>query len=106
MTKLTLRGRVLLVLLALTAGVALADAHPLPAQSTGCVAYDRNFEPRACTFLESHGQCLWNALDSYYACVDEHPGLLGRLGCEVGAQFDVFACNLALPWRVIKTILQ
>jgi hypothetical protein len=76
----------------------------LPAQTTGCIAVDRNDQPRSCTFVEEHGGCLWNALDSYYTCSENASDFWEHLACELGVQFDLLACNLGLPWRLLKSI--
>lgn len=88
----------------ITLGV-LVSAQGAPAQSTGCFAVDQNDQPRKCTFLEEHGACLWAALDSYEACREGVDGFLDAIACELGVQVDLLACNLALPWRLIDTIL-
>jgi hypothetical protein len=85
--------------------LVVLPARRLPAQDTSCQAVDMDDMPRPCTFLEEHGACLWYALDSYYMCRDGSDGFLSRLGCEVGVQVDLLACNLSLPWRVIESIL-
>jgi hypothetical protein len=88
-------------------GVAfMAPAQELPAQSTSCVAVDQHDQPRPCTFLEAHGGCLWNALDSYYSCTEDSGSLAARLGCEIGVQIDLLACNVAAPLTLLKTILR
>jgi hypothetical protein len=84
---------------------ALIPAEKAPAQSTSCIAVDQNDQPRECTFLEEHGQCLWNALDSYDMCREDSESLFGRLTCELAVQVDLFACNMSLPWRLIESIL-
>jgi hypothetical protein len=88
-------------------GVAvMAPTQELPAQSTDCVAVDQNDQPRACTFLEEHGSCLWNALDSFGSCEDTAGSLAGLVGCHVAVQIDLLACNLATPLTLLKTILR
>jgi hypothetical protein len=82
----------------------LLPAQRLPAQDTQCIAVDRYDMPRDCTFLEEHGACLWNSLDSYGACLDEGDGFWDRMACEVGVQVDLLACNLGLPWTLLKSI--
>jgi hypothetical protein len=78
----------------------------LPAQDeTGCIAVDKHGMPRDCTFLEEHGACLWNALDSYDTCREDSDGFLDRAGCEIGVQVDLLACNLGMPVRLIKSLL-
>jgi hypothetical protein len=84
----------------------LIPSQGLPAQSTGCTAVDKYDQPRACTFLEEHGACLWNALDSYDTCQDLADGFFDRVGCELGVQVDLLACNLSLPWRILRTLLE
>ena len=93
--------------IALLLGIGLClPAQELPAQNAGgCSAVDINDLPRNCTFLEEHGGCLWNALDSYGGCRGESVGFLGRVSCEVGVQVDLLACNLGLPWRLLRTII-
>ena len=83
----------------------LLPARALPAQSVGCPAVDLHDMPRDCTFLEEHGACLWYALDSYEACRAESNGFWDRAACEVGVQVDLLACNVSIPWRLIKTII-
>ena len=83
----------------------LMPAQALPAQDTGCIAVDMDDMPRDCTFLEEHGACLWNALDSYEACKDYADGFLDHAGCEIGVQVDLLACNFGLPWRLLKAIV-
>ena len=82
----------------------LAPTRQLPAQDVGCMAVDQYDMPRSCTFLEEHGACLWNALDSYGGCKDGADGFLDNLGCELGIQVDLLACNLGLPWRLIQSV--
>lgn len=77
----------------------------LPAQDTACSAVDRDDQPRPCTFLEEHGGCLWYALDSYYSCKEDADGFLDHAACELGVQVDLLACNLGLPWRLIKSVI-
>lgn len=76
----------------------------LPAEEVGCIAVDSNDMPRACTFLEEHGACLWYALDSYDSCKVGADGLLERTLCEIGVQVDLLACNFELPWRLIDSV--
>ena len=83
----------------------LLPAQRLPAQEEGCIAVDRHDLPRPCTFLEEHGGCLWNAFESYDACKEDADGLFQHLACELGVQVDLLACNLGLPWRLIKSII-
>ena len=83
----------------------LLPANDLPAQDTGCIAVDRNDRPRDCTFLEEHGACLWNALDSYDACSGGADGFFEHVACELGVQVDLLACNFGLPWRLLRTII-
>jgi hypothetical protein len=92
------------VVLLLGLGVFLPTQR-LPAQDTQCIAVDRYDQPRDCTFLEEHGACLWNAFDSYYTCIDESDGFWDRAACEMGIQVDLFACNMGIPWRLIKTVI-
>ena len=83
----------------------LLPAQELPAQSTGCIAVDQFDMPRDCTFLEEHGACLWNALDSRDTCKDVADGFWDNAVCEVGVQVDLLACNLGLPWRLLRSII-
>ena len=76
------------------------------AQSTECLAVDQREMPRACTFLEEHGMCLTNALDSYDQCVKDADTFYDRTVCELGVQVDLFACNIMLPWTLLKPILR
>ena len=93
------------IILLLGLGVLL-PAQELPAQDeTGCIAVDQNDMPRDCTFLEEHGACLWNALDSYATCRDWASGFLDRAACEISVQVDLLACNLGMPVRLIKSLL-
>ncbi len=93
------------IILLLGLGVLL-PAQELPAQDeTGCIAVDQNDMPRDCTFLEEHGACLWNALDSYATCRDWADGFLDRAACEISVQVDLLACNLGMPVRLIKSLL-
>lgn len=84
----------------------LLPTRDLPAQEAGCEAVDMNDMPRPCTFLEEHGACLWYALDSHDACVEGADGFWEHAGCEVGVQVDLLACNLGLPWRLLKSIIE
>ena len=87
-------------------GLAVLSApRPLPAQDVGCAAVDLDDQPRPCTFLEEHGACLWYAMDSYYGCKDHADGFLQHTACEIGVQVDLLACNLGLPWRLIKSVI-
>ena len=96
---------VMLGVLVLTGIVLLLSAKELPAQGTECIAVDQFDMPRDCTFLEEHGECLWNALDSRDTCKDEADGFWDNAVCEVGVQVDLLACNFGLPWRLIKSII-
>ncbi|MGD2121660.1 MAG: hypothetical protein PVJ76_07940 [Gemmatimonadota bacterium] len=94
------------IIVLLGAGVLL-PAQELPAQDgTGCIAVDQNGMPRDCTFLEEHGACLWNALDSHTTCTDNADGFLDRAACEIGVQVDLLACNLGMPVRLIESLLR
>ncbi len=105
MKTLTLSRPVLLgVAILLGLGVLLPTQN-LPAQDASCIAVDRDGMPRSCTFLEEHGACLWNAFDSYYACGDASSGFWDDLACQVGVQVDLFACNMGLPLRLIKSVI-
>ena len=77
----------------------------LPAQSVGCIAVDSYYMPRECTFLEEHGECLWSALDSYHGCMEDTEGFWASVGCQIGVQVDLLACNLSMPLRLIKAIV-
>jgi hypothetical protein len=33
-------------------------------------------------------------------------GFWGHAACEVGVQVDLLACNLGMPWRLLKSLLQ
>ena len=83
----------------------LLPAQELPAQSAGCLAVDQYDMPRDCTFLEEHGACLWNALDSRETCKDGADGFWENAACEVGVQVDLLACNFGLPWRLIRAVI-
>ena len=89
-----------LVIMAVFTGPTTAGA-----QDTGCVAVDQNEMPRDCTFLEEHGKCLTEALDSYDTCVADTDDFFDRLICETAVQVDLFACNVALPWTFFKMIV-
>ena len=93
------------IILILGLGILL-PTQELPAQDeTGCIAVDQNEMPRDCTFLEEHGACLWNALDSYWSCRKHSDGFIDRTVCEVAVQVDLLACNLGMPVRLIKSLL-
>ena len=84
----------------------LLPAQELPAGETvGCIAVDQYDMPRDCTFLEEHGGCLWYALDSYDVCKMEADGFLEHAACELGVQVDLLACNLGLPWRLLRSLV-
>ena len=85
--------------------IVLLPAKELPAQDTECVAVDQYEMPRSCTFLEEHGGCLWNALDSFGSCEEGSEGFLDIAACHLGVQVDLLACNLGLPLRLLKSIL-
>lgn len=85
--------------------VLFSHAPSLGAQSTECQAVNMAGLPRDCTFLEEHGMCLTNALDSYNQCVDSADNWFDRAACEIGVQVDLFACNIALPWHLVKMIV-
>ncbi len=90
----------------LLVAVSLMTITPsLPAQTDDCEAYDSWEAPRPCTFLEEHGRCLVSALDSYHDCW-ERGGFWRRVGCFLGVQVDLTACNLGLPARIIEPILR
>ena len=94
----------IVILLGMT---VLLPAQDLPAQDTGgCIAVDMYDQPRNCTFLEEHGGCLWYALDSYGSCKVDAEGFWSNAACEVGVQVDLLACNLGLPWRLLKSIVE
>jgi hypothetical protein len=84
----------------------LLPTQELPAQSTGCIAVDQFDMPRDCTFLEEHGACLWNALDSHGSCRLDADNFFERAACEIGVQVDLLACNFGLPWRLLQTMMQ
>jgi hypothetical protein len=93
------------IIIILGLGVLL-PAQELPAQDeTGCIAVDKHEMPRDCTFLEEHGACLWNALDSHDTCVEDAEGFLDKAACEIAVQVDLLACNLGMPVRLIKSLL-
>ena len=92
------------IMILLGIGVLL-PARALPAQSVGCPAVDMYDMPRNCTFLEEHGACLWYALDSYDMCRVDGDGFWDRAACEIGVQVDLLACNVSIPWRLIKAII-
>lgn len=85
--------------------VLFAHTAPARAQSTRCQAVDQHDMPRKCTFLEEHGMCLVNALDSYDQCVENTDDFWDRLICEAGVQVDLFACNILIPWQTMKMVL-
>ncbi len=105
-TTVTLSRPVLWALVLLLGMGILLPAERVPAQESGCIAVDMNDQPRNCTFLESHGACLWGALDSYDACLDGVDGFFDRVACELGVQVDLLACNLGLPWRLLKSLME
>lgn len=86
--------------------VVLGTPPSARAQDTGCIAVDQNELPRDCTFLEEHGACLVNALDSYDTCIESVDSLMDRIVCEAGVQVDLFACNVALPWHLLKMVVE
>jgi hypothetical protein len=93
------------IILLLGAAVLL-PTQELPAQDgSSCIAVDQHDLPRECTFLEEHGACLWNALDSHATCTLDASGFLERAACEIGVQVDLLACNLGMPVRLIKSLL-
>lgn len=85
--------------------VLFAHTPAARAQSTECEAVDQYDMPRECTFLEEHGMCLVNALDSYDVCVENTDSAWDRMVCELGVQVDLFACNVLIPWQMMKMIL-
>ena len=82
----------------------LLPPQKLPASET-CEAVDMEDQPRACTFLEEHGACLWNSLDSFDACMEGSDGFWDGAVCHAGVQVDLLACNLGLPLRLLKSIV-
>ncbi|TFH66600.1 MAG: hypothetical protein E4G90_02685 [Gemmatimonadales bacterium] len=105
MKPLTITRPVIWGVVLLMGMAVLLPAQELPAQDTGCIAVDQFDMSRDCTFLEEHGACLWNALDSRDTCKDDADGFFDNTACEVGVQVDLLACNLGLPWRLLRTIL-
>ena len=105
MKSLTLSNPVAWGVVILLGMAVLLPTQELPAQNTGCVAVDQHDMPRDCTFLEEHGACLWNALDSHGFCIDGADGFLDRAACEIGVQVDLLACNFGLPWRLFRTMV-
>lgn len=85
--------------------VLIAAPPSAGAQSSDCPAVDQYDMPRECTFLEEHGMCLTNAYDSYYSCKDNADNYWDRLVCEAGVQVDLLACNVAMPWTLLKMIV-
>jgi len=82
----------------------LLPTQDLPAEET-CPAVDMYDQPRPCTFLEEHGACLWYSLDSFDACIEGSGGFWDSAACHVGVQVDLLACNLGLPMRLLKSIV-
>lgn len=82
----------------------LLPTQDLPAQES-CQAVDMEDQPRACTFLEEHGACLWNSLDSFDACIEWADGFWDSAACHVGVQVDLLSCNLGLPLRLLKSMV-
>ena len=105
MKSLTPSNPVALGIIILLGMAVIIPTQELPAQDTGCIAVDQFDMPRDCTFLEEHGACLWNALDSRDSCKDGADSFLEDAACEIGTQVDLLACNLGLPWRLLRTIL-
>ena len=105
MKPLTLSNPVAWGVIILLGAAVLLPTQELPAQATGCIAVDRFDMPRNCTFLEEHGGCLWNALDSHQTCWDNADGFLDHVSCEIGVQVDLLSCNFGLPWRLIRSVL-
>ena len=105
MQSCSLSRRVIWGIVILMGLAVVLPAQGLPAQDVGCIAVDKNDQPRPCTFVEEHGACLWYALDSFDTCEEEADGFLNVAGCHIAVQFDLLACNLGLPWRLIKSIV-
>ncbi len=93
------------ILTFLALGVLL-QPRQLPAQDVGCRAVDLNDFPRKCTFLEEHGYCLVNALESYYQCALDADSFWENAVCQMGVQVDLLACNISLPLTLIQTIMR
>ena len=89
------------VILVLALGAIILSAQAVWA----CEALDRYDNPRPCTFLEEHGECLYSVLDAHEQCLDATESLLDALRCHVGTQFDLTVCNLALPMNFIGEVL-
>ncbi len=89
----------LVALLTLAASLASAQA------VWACDAYDSHGSPRDCTFLERYGECLWNAMDSHYQCMEKKTSLLDGVRCHAGTQVDLLSCNLGMPFKFIGSIL-
>jgi hypothetical protein len=70
-----------------------------------CEALDRYDQPRPCTFLEEHGECLYAVLDAHEQCLEQKESLLDGLACHVGTQVDLTICNLSLPMTLIGKLL-
>ena len=83
----------------------LLPAQELPAQSNRCTTLDKNDQPRDCTFLEEHGKCIGNAMDSWDQCWEDADGFFHRIGCDLSVQVDLLACNFGLPWRLFRSII-
>ena len=105
MKILTLSNPIAWGVIILLGAVVLLPTQERPAQDTACMAVDRYDMPRNCTFLEEHGGCLWNALDSHDMCWDSADGFFAHAACEIGVQVDLLACNLGLPWRLLQTMI-
>jgi len=106
MQSRTLSPRIAWGIIIILGAAVLLPAQDLPAQDTvGCFAVDQYDMPRSCTFLEEHGACLWNALDSHDTCWEGADGFLEHVGCEIGVQVDLLACNFGMPWRLIQSVI-
>ena len=70
-----------------------------------CEALDQYGQPRPCTFLEEHGECLYAVLDAHEQCLEQKESLLDALACHVGTQVDLTICNLSLPMTLIGKLL-
>ena len=85
-----------LALLAALSVLALAT----PSEASACETTDSYGVPRDCTYTEKHGECYWNAEDSYNQCRDK-AGTSGwkRFKCDAALFVDDLACSISSPFK-------
>jgi hypothetical protein len=101
MTRLASPSLRLYVLMVVAVGAILLSARA----AWACEALDQYDQPRPCTFLEKHGQCLYSVLDAHEQCIEAKDSFLDGLACHVGTQIDLTVCNLSLPIGLINKLL-